>query len=104
MSRLGTVMKKKGDITRKMRSERQMEISDLKSLSMYTAKLHEELKKSVDTLLEDDRVEHVSIVIPPKLLSLFMKAMYREEFFIYNIVQVPGAENEFEISRKEIII
>lgn len=103
MSKISGAIKKRGEISKKVRLERQNEISDLRNLSIYTAKLHESLKNQIEPILDRDNVQYVTIEIPMKLLSYFMVAMYREEFYIYNIIQVKGTENEFEISRKEIL-
>ena len=104
MSRILKVLQGKNNASRKIRLEQQEKLDDLKKQIMYSSKLKKEMKIKVDELLETPGVTSVVIDIPQKMLSLFMASIYKEEFSIYSIKQVPGRETAFDIRKREVLM
>ena len=99
MSRISSVLKNKNKVERLEKQRRENELTRLKLETAYTAKLNEELRV-LDTILTDTEVDKVIIEIPKDLLTMFTRAIYREEMTQYNIIQT--GEYTFEIGRKII--
>jgi hypothetical protein len=81
------------------RERQQRELRKLREEASYRAVLYDEFKV-IDDVLENEVVKSIIISIPKNNIGVFLKAIYKEEFSAYNIVQVD--ENRFEISKKTI--
>lgn len=102
-SALMQVIKNKNKIEKKARDKRMSKIRDMRSETIYNAKLMKELEK-VDSYLDSDGVEYVDIEVDDKDFSMFTKAINRDELAVYNIVQSIDNPKEFRISRQEIYL
>lgn len=99
MSKLIKAIKNSNYAEKKEKKRREENLQRLRTETAYSAKLIEELKL-IDKILEDSEVIKISLEIPENQISLFSRAIYREEFIGYNIVQI--SNNMFEISRRLI--
>ena len=96
------VLKDKSSERSSIKQTQKQKLDDLKKESAYAFKLREEFTKQLDNYFDDDEVKHVHIVVPAKMVSTFLKVIFREEFAEYEITQVN--DREFEIARKEIYL
>lgn len=102
MSEILRVLKNKNKLEKENSRRRSKEIRDMRDLAMYRNRLAEDIKM-IELLLEDDDVESVVIKLgTERLLSMFQRFMYLEEFSEYVVQQVD--KDKYNISRKVINI
>lgn len=99
MSRISDVIKNKNKVDKQQQLRRREEIDSMKRVATFKARLHEDLKK-VETLLESDEIDAVIITIPNEFLAAFGESIYSEDLAEYDITQVEGKPNEFEVRHK----
>ena len=99
MSMISSVLKNKNKVERLEKQRRENDLTRLKLETAYTAKLNDEFRV-LDMILSDPEVDKVVIEIPEEVLTMFTRAIYREEMTQYNIIQI--GERTFEIGRKII--
>jgi len=101
MSQIVRVLKNKNRIDKEARKRRNTEIRRMKEEAMYRNRLNEDMKV-IKMILEDESVSHVVVSLNDKLLSMFLKFIYMEEFADYSVVQIDN--NHYSIGRKIINI
>jgi hypothetical protein len=99
MSKIVRVLRNKNKLERREKARRSEDLARLKSETAFTARLNDEMKV-IDAILRDPEVDKVVIEIPDKQLTLFSRAIYREEMTQYSIIQV--GDNTFEVGRRII--
>lgn len=95
--------KNKSSIEKIYQRERQRRLISLKEESMYTAHLFDKLK-FIEKIFDNSNVKSIILEIPDKYIYHFLKAIYRDEFSIYNIVQDSKKPNRFMVSKKLVDI
>lgn len=101
LSRTRDVIKNKNKIERAIRERRKNEITNIRTKSMFKAKMYEELRH-IEVILQDDDVDAVEISVPDRFLAQFSEAVYSEELASYTVTQVDGESKKFLIQRKFI--
>lgn len=101
MSRISDVLKNKNRIEKSQRARRKEELTNLKSQASFKASLSDEMKY-IDSLLDSDEVDSITIKVPEKLITKFGEAIYSEELSGYDISQVPGEPDLFNVRYKAI--
>ena len=99
MSKIVRVLRNKNKLERREKERRAEDLARIKSETAFTARLNDEMKV-IDVILRDPEVDKVVIEIPDKQLTLFSRAIYREEMTQYSIIQV--GDNTFEVGRRII--
>lgn len=99
MSMTSQVIKNKNRREKEAKTKRAQEISDMKVESAYRSKLYAEMQR-IDLLFDDPDVEGVTVTVPQKYLSHFLKAIYSEEMSEYTVIQKDATV--FRISRKVV--
>lgn len=102
-SALLQVIKDKNKLERRARDRRNIKLKDIKSETLYSAKLVRELSY-IDELLERPGIEAVIIEVSDKDYNLFTKAINRDELASYDIIQSPTEAREFSIARQQIYL
>ncbi|MBO5387972.1 MAG: hypothetical protein J6A59_07530 [Lachnospiraceae bacterium] len=102
MSRTRDVIKNKNKVEKARKARRKNEMTSLRELSAFKAKLYDELKH-IEVVLKDADVDAVLITVPDKALSQFTSAIYSEDLAGYDVEQVEGQTNQFYIRRKFIV-
>lgn len=102
MSQISRVLKNKNRIEKENRARRNKEINDMRELSIYRSRLSEDIKM-IELLLEDEEVDSVVVNLgTERILYMFQRFMYLEEFSEYVVQQVD--KNKYSISRRVINI
>lgn len=102
MSRTRDVIKNKNKVEKARKARRKNEMTSLRELSAFKAKLYDELKH-IEIVLKDADVDAVLVTVPDKALSQFTSAIYSEDLAGYDVEQVEGQTNQFYIRRKFIV-
>lgn len=95
------VIKNKNRVERLRKDRRKDDMAAMKMESAFRARLYSELRK-VDILFSKDEVESVIVNVPDKFLAKFSAAIYSEDLAQYDITQVDGKANSFNIKRRFI--
>lgn len=104
MSRTSEVLRKRRGIENEIRKQKNEELSRLRNSSSFRAKAFETFK-DIGKLLNDDSVKSIIIEIDNKDLANFgSMLMDTHELDVYNIRQLRGEPNKFEVSKKYISI
>lgn len=101
MSRISEVIKNKNKVEKARKARRKNELSSLRNMSAFKAKLYDELQH-IEVILGDDNVESVCIAVPDKYMNLFSSAIYSEDLSGYDVTQSDRGPNLFVIRRKFI--
>lgn len=96
---IAKVLRNKNKAEKLEKLRRSEDLARLRAETAFMARLSEEMKL-VDTILRDPEVNRVTIEIPEKQLTLFTRAIYREEMTPYSIIQV--GDTTFEVGRRII--
>lgn len=104
MSRTSDVLRKRRGIEHEIRRQKNDELSRLRDSSSFRAKAFETFK-DISKLLDDDSVKSIVIEIDNRDLANFGNMlMDTHELDVYNIKQLRGEPNKFEVSKKYISI
>lgn len=98
-NRTREVYRNKNKLDKALKARRRNEMLNLKNKSAFKAKLYDELKY-IEVILQDNDIEAVQVTVPDKVLPQFSTAIYSEDLASYDITQVEGKSNVFEIRRK----
>lgn len=101
MSRISQVLKNRNRIEKARRKRRKEEIENLNDRAAFRARLAIELRK-IDFMFTDESVDAVIIEVEESSLVKFGESIYSNEMLEYDVRQVEGKPNEFEIRRKFI--
>jgi len=99
LNRTRQVMQNRNKVQRALAARRKNEMLDLRTRSVFKSKLYDELKH-IEIILEDENVDAVRITVPDKFLAQFGTAIYSEDLASYDVEQVSGETNKFDIRRK----
>ena len=100
-SALLQVIKNKNSIERRAREKKNIKIKEMRSETVYSAKLMREME-IIDDLLNKPNIDAVIIEVEDKDFNLFSKAINRNELASYDIVQSQTNAKEFIISRQDV--
>lgn len=104
MSRTSEVIKGRKKIEKELRKRKNEEVTKLRSSSSFRASAYEFFKE-VSTLLEDDSIESVNIVIDDSDIANFGSMIIEShELDVFDIRQVKGKSNEFIVKKRYISI
>lgn len=101
MSRAIDVLRQKNKREKQDKERIKLSIQELNKKTYFRGKLQSELRR-LDILLDQEGVKSVIISIPDKSIALFTEAVYEGETSEFEIKQLPGSSNEFEVSKAYI--
>lgn len=104
MSRTGSILRNRNKYEKELRENRMKEMASMRKSNAFAVAMVDKLKK-LDIVLEDSDIKSVIIEIDKSQLTEFGRMLTdSEELAEFNIRQVKGVTNQFEISKKFIEI
>jgi hypothetical protein len=103
MSRVSDVIASKHKIENARRNKRNREMTNLRNMSEYKARLFDEMQK-IEVMLSDPDIDAVVITIPDDQFSRFSASIYSPEMSAYDIRQDNIKANVFYIRHKFVSI
>ena len=101
MSRISDVIKNKNIVSKSQRIRRKEELSRLRNKAAFRASLMDEMRH-IDILLNDSDVEGVVVKVPENMLTQFTESIFSDEMAGYEVMQLAGDPDKFEIQYKMI--